>query len=299
MQKETWMQTFVLSFQSLGVNIWPLEHGSPVDDDGEGGPFLLYSLLCRHAKVGLIPSNSGSSKMLSHEEDEVSSSASQGKPENKARKAIEKYKSCHYLLLFLALLRPSISVLSATSGLGRSLAEVSQVFYSDKRKDHVANAFKKYLPAPVACAILVGLFMLQHHGTKRIGSFFAPIIITWLLIISGSGLYNIIHYDAQILRAVSPVYMLRFLRKFNLRHGKLLSSTVLCIAESEAMFADLGHFSKKSIKITFICFVYPVLLLTYAGQAAFISKNLHADGAFHLSESIPRSKIYFSSYLLL
>ncbi|KAG6404125.1 hypothetical protein SASPL_136365 [Salvia splendens] len=229
-------------------NIWPLEHGSPVDDYGEGGPFSLYSLLCRHAKVWLIPSNSGSSKMLSHER----------------------------------------RVLSATSGLGRSLAEVSQVFYSDKRKDHVANAFKKYLPAPVACAILVGLFMLQHHGTKRIGSFFAPIIITWLLIISGSGLYNIIHYDAQILRAVSPVYMLRFLRKFNLRHGKLLSSTVLCIAGSEAMFADLGHFSKKSIKITFICFVYPVLLLTYAGQAAFISKNLHADGAFHLSESIPR-----------
>ncbi|XP_047954792.1 potassium transporter 25-like [Salvia hispanica] len=342
--KETWMQTFILSFQSLGViygrlSTAPLyvfetidagDISSPeeihelfsfifwtltlipllkysfivlkADDDGEGGPFSLYSLLCRHAKVGLIPSNSGSSKMLYHEEDEISSSPSQGKPENKARKAIEKYKSCHYLLLFLALLgacmilsdavlRPSISVLSATSGLGRSLAEISQVFYSDHRKDHVANVFQKYLPAPVACAILVGLFTLQHHGTKRIGCFFAPIIITWLLFISGSGLYNIIHYDAQILRAVSPVYMLRFLRKFNLRHGKLLSSTVLCIAGSEAMFADLGHFSKKSIKITFICFVYPVLLLTYAGQAAYISKNLHGDGAFHLSESIPNKDL--------
>ncbi|XP_042015631.1 potassium transporter 6-like isoform X1 [Salvia splendens] len=338
--KETWMQTFILSFQSLGIiygrlSTAPLyvfetidagDISSPeeihelfsfifwtltlipllkysfivlkADDDGEGGPFSLYSLLCRHAKVGLIPSNSGSSKMLYHEEDEISSSPSQEKTENKARKAIEKYKSCHYLLLFLALLgacmilsdavlRPAISVLSATSSLGRSLAEISKVFYSDKSKDHVTNAFKKYLPAPVACAILVGLFTLQHHGTKRIGCFFAPIIITWLLFISGFGLYNIIHYDAQILRAVSPVYMLRFLRKFNLRHGKLLSSTVLCIAGSEAMFADLGHFSKKSIKVTFICFVYPVLLLTYAGQAAFISKNLHADGAFHLSESIP------------
>ncbi|XP_042015632.1 potassium transporter 10-like isoform X2 [Salvia splendens] len=334
------MQTFILSFQSLGIiygrlSTAPLyvfetidagDISSPeeihelfsfifwtltlipllkysfivlkADDDGEGGPFSLYSLLCRHAKVGLIPSNSGSSKMLYHEEDEISSSPSQEKTENKARKAIEKYKSCHYLLLFLALLgacmilsdavlRPAISVLSATSSLGRSLAEISKVFYSDKSKDHVTNAFKKYLPAPVACAILVGLFTLQHHGTKRIGCFFAPIIITWLLFISGFGLYNIIHYDAQILRAVSPVYMLRFLRKFNLRHGKLLSSTVLCIAGSEAMFADLGHFSKKSIKVTFICFVYPVLLLTYAGQAAFISKNLHADGAFHLSESIP------------
>ncbi|KAL1541770.1 potassium transporter 10-like isoform X2 [Salvia divinorum] len=344
MQKETWMQTLILSFQSLGViygrlSTAPLyvfetidaeDISSPdeihelfsfifwtltlipllkyafivlkADDDGEGGPFSLYSLLCRHAKVGLIPSNSGSSKISYHEEDEISSAPSQGKPENKARKAIEKYKSCHYLLLFVALLgacmilsdavlRPAISVLSATSGLGRSLAKISKVFSPDEKKDHTANALKKYLPAPVACAILVCLFTLQRHGTKRIGCFFAPIVITWLIFISGFGLYNIIHYDAQILRAVSPVYMLRFMRKVNLRHEKLLSSVVLCIAGSEAMFADLGHFSKKSIKITFICFIYPVLLLTYAGQAAFISKNLRVDGAFHLSESIPHGSL--------
>lgn len=205
------------------------------------------------------------------------------------------------------------------------------------------------LPAPVACAILVGLFTLQHHGTKRIGCFFAPIIITWLLFISGSGLYNIIHYDAQILRAVSPVYMLRFLRKFNLRHGKLLSSTVLCIAGSisttetilfpfdNPFWSNYSFWSRvirvrgdvcwsrplfqeiyqgrcnlytywslvveqrtlPLMQITFICFVYPVLLLTYAGQAAFVSKNLRVDGAFHLSESIPNSKIRLSSYVPL
>ncbi|KAL1566458.1 potassium transporter 10-like [Salvia divinorum] len=343
-RKDTWMQTLILSFQSLGViygrlstaplyvleSIGPGDISSPdemhelfsfifwtltvipllkyafivlkADDDGEGGPFSLYSLLCRHAKVGLIPSNRGSSKILNQEEEEISSDPSKGKPENKARKAIEKYKSSHYLLLFLALLgacmilsdavlTPAISVLSATSGLGRSLAKISKVFSSDETKDHVANALKKYVPTPVACAILVCLFTLQHHGTKRIGCLFAPIVITWLIFISGFGLYNIIHYDVQILRAVSPVYMLRFMKKINLRHWKLLSSIVLCIAGSEAMFADLGHFSKKSIKITFICFIYPVLLLTYAGQAAFVSKNLHADGAFHLSESVPNRSL--------
>ncbi|XP_042041571.1 potassium transporter 10-like [Salvia splendens] len=343
-RKDTWMQTLILSFQSLGViygrlstaplyvleSIDPGEISSPdemhelfsfifwtltiipllkyafivlkADDDGEGGPFSLYSLLCRHAKVGLIPSNRGSSKILNQEEEEVSSDPSKGKPENKARKAIEKYKSSHYLLLFLALLgacmilsdavlTPAISVLSATSGLGRSMAKISKVFSSRETKDHVANTLKKYVPTPVACAILVCLFTLQHHGTKRIGCLFAPIVITWLIFISGFGLYNIIHHDAQILRAVSPVYMLRFMKKINLRHWKLLGSIVLCIAGSEAMFADLGHFSKKSIKITFICFIYPVLLLTYAGQAAFVSKNLHVDGAFHLSESIPNRSL--------
>ncbi|KAL8488085.1 hypothetical protein ACS0TY_023931 [Phlomoides rotata] len=268
------------------------------DDNGEGGPFSLYSLLCRHATVGLIPSDRGTNKILNHEED-ISSTPSKSKPENKAKRVLEKHKSSHYLLLFLALLgacmilsdavlTPAISVLSATSGLGRSLAKISVKFFSsEKMKDHVEHAMKKYVPTPVACAILVCLFTLQHHGTKRIGCIFAPIVITWLFFISGFGLYNIIRWDTQILCGISPVYMIRFIKKINLRHWKLLSSIVLCIAGSEAMFADLGHFSKKSIKITFVCFIYPVLLLTYAGQAAFISKNLGFAEAFHLSESIP------------
>ncbi|KAK4436804.1 Potassium transporter 2 [Sesamum alatum] len=340
-RKETWRHTLLLSFQSLGViygrlstaplyvleSIDPEDIRSPneihelfsfvfwtitiipllkyafivlrADDDGEGGPFSLYSLLCRHARVGLLPCNRSSGKILHQEED----SASKGKLENKARRAIEKHKSCHYLLLFLALLgacmilsdavlTPAISVLSATSGLGRSLAKISVKFFSsDKTKDHVANALKKYVPTPAACAILVCLFTLQRHGTKRIGSIFAPVVIIWLFFISGFGLYNIIHCDPQILRAVSPVYLLRFMKKINLSHWKLLSSIVLCIAGTEAMFADLGHFSKKSIKITFICFIYPVLLLTYAGQAAFVSKYFGAADAFHLSESIPNKNL--------
>ncbi|KAG8379495.1 hypothetical protein BUALT_Bualt07G0094400 [Buddleja alternifolia] len=264
------------------------------DDDGEGGPFSLYSLLCRHARVGLIPSNKTSLKIRHHEEDSPT-----GKLENKARRALENHKISHYLLLVLALLgacmilsdavlTPAISVLSAASGLGRSLAKISVKFFSsDKTKDHVANLLRKYVPTPAACAILVCLFTLQHHGTKRIGFIFAPIVIIWLFFISGFGLYNIIRHDTQILHAVSPLYMIRFLKKINVRHWKLLSSIVLCIAGSEAMFADLGHFSRKSIKLTFVCFIYPVLLLTYAGQAAFIYKTFDPNDSFHLSESIP------------
>ncbi|KAL2515021.1 Potassium transporter 2 [Forsythia ovata] len=340
LKKETWRRTLLLSFQSLGVvygrlstaplyvfgsiepnaiesreemrelfsfvfwtlTIIPLLKYTFIvlraDDDGEGGTFSLYSLLCRHAKVGLLPCNKNSGKIVNLVEE-----SPKGKLESKARKAIEKHKSSHYLLLFLALLgacmiisdtvlTPAISVLSAAEGLGRSLAKISKkVFSSDKTKHHAAKFLKKYVPTPAACAILVCLFTLQHYGTNKIGFVFAPIVIIWLFFICGSGLYNILHGDHQIIHAISPIYMLRFMKKINLEHWKLLSSIVLCIAGSEAMFADLGHFSKKSIKITFVCLIYPVLVLTYAGQTAFISKNLGTEDVFHLSESIPNKNL--------
>ncbi|XP_073317664.1 potassium transporter 25-like isoform X1 [Primulina huaijiensis] len=336
-KKETWKHTILLAFQSLGVvygrlstaplyvfgsieskdiqsqneihelfsfifwtlTIIPLMKYAFIvlraDDDGEGGPFSLYSLLCRHAKVGLIPCNKTSSKI----DDNEAENPSLIKLESKARRAIEKHKSTHYLLLFVALLgacmiisdaalTPAISVLSATSGLGRSLAKILVKFASsDETKDHLTKALKKYVPMPVACAILVCLFTLQRHGTDKIGRIFAPVVITWILFISCFGMYNIIQCDSQILHAISPIYMLRFIKKINIKHWKLLSSIVLCIAGSEAMFADLGHFSKRSIKVTFVCIVYPALLLTYAGQAAYISRHFGADDVFHLSESIP------------
>lgn len=335
-KRETWMRTLVLSFQSLGVvygrlstaplyvfgsidpkdiksreemhelfsfvfwtlTIIPLLKYAFIvlraDDDGEGGTFSLYSLLCRHVKVGVLPCNKNSGKIMHREEE-----SPKEKPESKARKAIEKHKSSHYLLLFLALLgacmiisdtvlTPAISVLSAAKGLGRSLATIPKKYFSsDKTKHHAAELLKKYVPTPAACAILVCLFTLQHYGTNKIGCMFAPIVIVWIFFMCGSGLYNILHWDHEIIHAISPIYMLRFMRKINPRHWKLLSSIVLCIAGSEAMFADLGHFSKKSIKITFVCLIYPVLVLTYAGQTAFISKNLGTDDVFHLSESIP------------
>ncbi|KAK9277854.1 hypothetical protein L1049_027411 [Liquidambar formosana] len=146
------------------------------------------------------------------------------------------------------------------------------------------------VPVPFACAILVFLFTLQHYGTHRIGFIFAPIVIVWLLFISLVGLYNIFYWDRQIIYAISPLYMYRFIRKNEVEGLRSLGSILLCAAGSEAMFADLGHFSKKSIKITFVCLIYPVLVICYAGQAAFISKNLHDSEDFnHLSESVPKS----------
>nr|DAD32251.1 TPA_asm: hypothetical protein HUJ06_011102 [Nelumbo nucifera] len=146
------------------------------------------------------------------------------------------------------------------------------------------------VPVPAACAILICLFTLQHYGTHKIGFIFAPVVIIWLLFISGVGLYNIIHWNYHIIHAFSPEYMYRFIRNIDIKSWRSLGSILLCIAGSEAMFADLGHFSKKSIKITFIFFIYPALILCYTGQAAFISKNWSSHGQVtYLGQSIPKS----------
>eukprot|EP00258_Populus_trichocarpa_P022416 XP_024438435.1 potassium transporter 6 isoform X2 [Populus trichocarpa] len=270
------------------------------DDNGEGGVFALYSLLCRHAKVGLIPNDTSTNEVMQHEEENTF----RGKVESRARRAIKNHRSSHYLMLFTALfgacmiigdgvITPSISVLSASSGLQRSLSEIKYSSSPDAQ-GAISDALKKYVPVPSACVITVCLFILQHYGSHKIGFMFAPIVTIWLLFIGGVGIYNIFHWNPEIFSALSPVYMYRFVRNINKDRWKSLGSILLCIAGSETMFTDLGHFSKRSIKRTFVCLIYPVLILCYAGQAAFISKHWNGPENFnHLSESIPGMAIVF------
>ncbi|CAL0331132.1 unnamed protein product [Lupinus luteus] len=265
------------------------------DDEGEGGTFALYSLLCRNAKVGLLPCDRSTNQVMLCEE----TSPSKNNADSRARRAIEKHKICHYLILFLALfgscltigeavLTPALSVLSASTGVQRSLSDMAHRFSSSQHtEESVSKALKRYVPVPSACAILVGLFMLQRCGTRKIGFMFAPIIAVWLLFVSVVGMYNIFHWDAKIIYKISPVYMFKFISNIDFSRWRLLGSVILCVAGSEAMFADLGHFTKKSIEIAFICLIYPLLILCYAGQAAYISKNLHAPDFNHLSQSMP------------
>uniref|UniRef100_F6GSQ0 Potassium transporter n=1 Tax=Vitis vinifera TaxID=29760 RepID=F6GSQ0_VITVI len=319
-KKETWRHTFLLAFQSLGIvygrlstaplyvfmsiprediiseqrvyelfsfvfwtmTIIPLLKYAFIvlraDDNGEGGTFALYSLLCRHAKVGLHPNDRSANEVMKS----ISAPASKTKVESRARRAIEKHKSSHYLMLFLALFGSCMVIGDGV------LTPAISVASSQRVGDDIEKAFKRYVPVPFACAILVGLFTLQHYGTHKIGFLFAPIIVIWLFFISGVGLYNIFYSDHQIIYAVSPVYMYRFMRNFDHQGWRSLGSILLSVAGSEAMFADLGHFSKKSLKITFVCLIYPALILCYAGQAAFISKNWRVfEDVTYLSESVP------------
>lgn len=132
---------------------------------------------------------------------------------------------------------------------------------------------------PITCAILVFLFALQHFGTHRVGFLFAPIILAWLLCMGALGVYNIIHWNPQVYQALNPNYMLTFLKKTKKSGWMSLGGILLCMTGSEAMFADLGHFSYSAIQLAFTSLVYPALILGYMGQAAYLTKHHDFDSS--------------------
>ncbi|EOY00400.1 K+ uptake permease 6 isoform 3 [Theobroma cacao] len=253
------------------------------DDNGEGGTFALYSLLCRHARVNFLPNcQLADEELIEYKKDSIGV-APKSTFGSSLKSTLEKHRVLQRFLLVLALigtcmvigdgiLTPAISVFSAVSGLELSMS-----------KEH-----HKYVEVPVACIILIGLFALQHYGTHRVGFLFAPVVLIWLLCISAIGLYNIIHWNPHVYQALSPYYMYKFLRKTQRGGWMSLGGILLCItAGSEAMFADLGHFSQLSIKIAFTSLVYPSLVLAYMGQAAYLSRH-------HIIESDYRIGFYVS-----
>lgn len=238
------------------------------DDNGEGGTFALYSLLCRHARVSSLPNCQLADEELSTYKKEIIPNLALTSFGSRLKSTLEKHRVLQRFLLVLALvgacmvigdgvLTPALSVFSAVSGVELAMA-----------KEH-----HKYVEVPVACIILIALFALQHYGTHRVGHLFAPVVILWLCCISSIGLYNIIHWNPHIYKALSPVYMYKFLKKTQTGGWKSLGGILLCITGSEAMFADLGHFSQLSIQIAFTSFVYPSLILAYMGQAAYLSQH--------------------------
>ncbi|KAL7253529.1 hypothetical protein ACSBR1_007962 [Camellia fascicularis] len=171
------------------------------------------------------------------------------------------------------LLTPAMSVFTAVSGLELSMS-----------KEH-----REYAVIPITCIILVCLFALQHYGTHRVGIVFAPVVLTWLICISALGLYNILHWNPHVYKALSPYYMFKFLKKTRKGGWMSLGGILLCITGSEAMFADLGHFSYTAIQIAFSFLVYPALILAYMGQAAYLSKHHHSINQINFYVSVPES----------
>ncbi|KAG8072246.1 hypothetical protein GUJ93_ZPchr0006g45098 [Zizania palustris] len=244
------------------------------DDGGEGGTFALYSLICRHVRVGLLPGGGTGDELTAGGK---CAGRRDARPMSRSRAVLERYRVLQRLLLLFALLgtcmvigdgvlTPAVSVFSAVSGLELSM-----------EKEH-----HKYVELPVTCAILIALFALQHYGTHRVGFLFAPIVCIWLLCISTIGVYNIVHWNHHVYRALSPYYMYQFLKKTQTGGWMSLGGILLCVTGSEAMYADLGHFSQSSIKIAFMSMVYPALVLAYMGQAAYISQHHSFENTYHI-----------------
>ena len=149
------------------------------------------------------------------------------------------------------MITPAISVLSAVEGL--------QI---------IAPAFKD-LVIPVTIIVLIALFFFQHHGTARVGALFGPIIFVWFVVIGLLGLNEIIR-SPQILKAIMPWYGISFLLSNHLQGFLVLGAVFLSVTGAEALYADMGHFGKRPIRLTWVLLVLPALLLNYFGQGALL-----------------------------
>ncbi len=149
---------------------------------------------------------------------------------------------------------PAISVLGAVEGL-----------------EVVSPNFKKFV-VPLTLVILLALFMVQKHGTARVGKFFGPVMVVWFIVIATLGVINIAA-DPHILVAISPHYALGFMWNNPGTTFIILGAVVLCVTGGEALYADMGHFGKRPIRVAWFSIAMPALTLNYFGQGALLLHN--------------------------
>ena len=146
---------------------------------------------------------------------------------------------------------PAISVLSAVEGL-----------------EVVAPTFQEYV-IPITLVVLLVLFWVQKHGTAGIGRFFGPVMSLWFLVIAALGIWHIAGHP-EILKAISPTYALHFIWSQPKVPFIILGAVVLYITDNEALYADIGHFGKRPIRLAWYFMVMPALTLNYFGQGALL-----------------------------
>ncbi|XP_026434454.1 potassium transporter 7-like isoform X3 [Papaver somniferum] len=235
------------------------------NDDGEGGTFALYSLICRHAKVSLLPNQLPSDTRISSFRLKVPSAELERSL--KIKEHLESSITLKKLLLMLVLagtsmviadgvVTPAMSVMSAVGGLKVGIDAVEQ--------DEV-------MMISVACLII--LFSVQKFGTSKVGLVIGPALFIWFCSLGGIGIYNLVKYGYTVLNAFNPVHIYYYFERNSTQAWLSLGGCILCATGSEAMFADLCYFSVRSIQLTFVFLVLPCLMLGYLGQAAYLMEN--------------------------
>ncbi|XP_050147916.1 potassium transporter 7-like isoform X2 [Malus sylvestris] len=246
------------------------------NDDGEGGTFALYSLICRHAKVSLLPNQLPSDSRISSFRLKVPSPELERSLKIKER--LEASLTLKRLLLTLVLagtamviadgvVTPAMSVVSAVGGITVEVEAIKQ--------DQVVM---------ISVAFLVILFSVQKFGTSKVGLAVGPALFIWFCSLGGIGIYNLVKYDSSVFKAFNPIHIYYFFKRNSTKAWYALGGCILCATGSEAMFADLCYFSVRSVQLTFVFLVLPCLMLGYLGQAAYLMENPdEADLAFFSS----------------
>ncbi|KAF9690161.1 hypothetical protein SADUNF_Sadunf01G0167000 [Salix dunnii] len=289
------------------------------NDDGEGGTFALYSLICRHAKVNLLPNQLPSDARISSFRLKVPSPELERSLKIKER--LETSVTLKRLLLMLVLagtsmliadgvVTPVMSVMSAVGGLKVGVPAIEQ--------EQVVM---------ISVAFLVILFSVQKFGTSKVGLVVGPALFLWFCSLAAIGIYNLVKFDSRVLRAFNPVHIYYFFKRNSTKAWRALGGCLLCataaadgffhlstpffiaaadgffhlslfILGSEAMFADLCYFSVRSVQLTFVFLVLPCLLLGYLGQAAYLVDHHDEDMAeLAFFSSVP-SGVFWPVFLI-
>src|SRR5580692_2757679 len=154
---------------------------------------------------------------------------------------------------------PAISVLSALEGVNMA-----------------TPALQPYV-VPAAVVILLALFAIQSRGTAAIGHFFGPIMLVWFVAMAVMGVSGIVQHPA-VFAALNPYYGLSYLVSHGMTGFLVLGAVFLCVTGAEALYADMGHFGRRPIRLAWFAVVFPALILNYAGQAALVLDGAPTDG---------------------
>ncbi len=200
------------------------------DNEGEGGILALLALLTGGWSAG-------------REGDEPS--------KRKRRKIVVLGLLAGALLLADGMITPAISVLSAVEGI-----------------EKVGGESLQFLVIPVTLGILVFLFLIQKHGTGKLGGYFGPMMVVWFVSIAFCGTLAIFRHPG-VLVALSPHYALQLITHDPKEAFFLLAAIVLVVTGAEALYADMGHFGRAPIRRAWYLVVFPCLLLNYFGQVAY------------------------------
>ena len=191
-----------------------------------------------------------------------------------ATSAVRRHRSAAIIMVFGVLgaalfygdgiITPAVSVLSAVEGL------------------EVAAPGLTPLVLPIALVLLVGLFLIQRFGTHRVGSVFGPVMVVWFVCIGAFGLISVAQ-SPGVLVSVSPTYAIDFLVSDPAVAFLALGSVVLCVTGAEALYADMGQFGRRPIRISWFAVASPALYLNYLGQGALVLRDPQAvDNSFYL-----------------
>jgi KUP system potassium uptake protein len=178
------------------------------------------------------------------------------------------------------IITPAVSVLSAVEGVRDAPGAPPEV--------------AKFV-LPVSAGILIALFMVQAKGTASMAKYFGPIMALWFLVLAGLGVYHIVE-DPTIFRALSPYYGVVFLWDNGFLGFVILGSVFLAVTGAEALYADMGHFGKRPIRMAWLAFALPALLLNYLGQGAMVLHHpaAHVDPFYRMIPEV----IYWPVLLL-